>query len=109
MLAVPCGHVLCLPCSNKFQTIKEPDPHDPEAEHSILRCYVCEEDLTVREDAEDMLKDTTDPSTKVKKKKKRQKDHDAVKPGLVEIRTDGTGFAGSGTNMVEKRGVAFQC
>jgi nitric oxide synthase-interacting protein len=76
-----------------------PDPHNPGAEHSVLRCYVCEADLTGEEG-------------KVKGKergKKSKKDKDAVKPGLVELKSEGTGFAGGGGNVVKKEGVAFQC
>lgn len=99
-LAVPCGHVLCKPCVSKFMTPHDKgDAHDPDAEFGVVRCYVCDAALSgtpkVPEDEE-----------KSGGKKEKNK---SVKPGLVEIKSDGTGFAGGGKNMARKEGVAFQC
>lgn len=82
-----------------------PDPHTVGGEPTdtgLVRCYVCEEDLT---------------GSSIAKKKKAGKDgkaagkeeKDGVKPGLVEISAEGTGFAGGGKNMAKRAGVAFQC
>lgn len=99
MLARPCGHVLCGGCVGKFM---KPNKHhdDPHAqEFAALRCYVCEADLTDRRDE--------NPKGK---KKKDNKDKDKVRPGLVELRSEGTGYSAGGTNEVHKNGVAaFQC
>ena len=79
-----------------------PDPHAPSAdggESEKVLCYVCETDLT-------------DLGTKVKDQKKNRKDKsekEVPKPGLVEISSEGTGFAGGGTNMATREGLAFQC
>lgn len=60
-------------------------------------CYVCETDLSNRK-------------TKTKEGEDRAKaEKGAVKPGMVELRSEGTGFAGGGDNMVQRNGVAFQC
>jgi nitric oxide synthase-interacting protein len=93
VLAVPCGHVVCKPCADKFlMPAKERDPHAPDQEHGIVRCYVCDADLTT-----------------VKKSKKDGKKKGGLKPGLVEIQSEGTGFAGGGKSVIEKEGVSFQC
>jgi nitric oxide synthase-interacting protein len=96
VLAKPCGHVLCKPCSDKFQRAAEKSAHDKVHDEAV-RCYVCQEDVTPgvakKRDGEE------------KKKDKKDK----VEKGLVELCSDGTGFASGGTNMVKRQGVAFQC
>ncbi|KAK4949330.1 hypothetical protein LTR10_011948 [Elasticomyces elasticus] len=90
VLAKPCGHVLCKPCSDKFQATPAKSAH--EGEETLARCFVCQEDITAG------------------RKTKGKKEKDKVERGLVEISSDGTGFAaGKGGNMVKKSGVAFQC
>ena len=44
VLAKPCGHVLCKPCSDKFQRAAEKSAH--EVHDETVRCYVCQEDVT---------------------------------------------------------------
>lgn len=110
MLCVPCGHVLCKSCAVKFMTpVSTPDPHNPGAEHGVLRCYVCNTDLTDRTGEKGELNGEVNGEKHHKKKHKKDKDKEGVKPGVVEIRCDGTGFAGGGKNVVEKEGIAFQC
>ncbi|KAJ5295356.1 hypothetical protein N7508_010177 [Penicillium antarcticum] len=111
MLTKPCGHVICSPCVTKFMTPHEhhkPDPHASKEEqeaaaalHGQVLCYVCETDLTARPSKKD------DGSKKSSKKKDKEKD--AIQPGLVEVSSEGTGFAGKGGNMGKKSGIAFQC
>lgn len=88
VLAVPCGHVVCKPCADKFVAPPVGDAHAPEKELSVIRCYVCEADLT---------------TVKMGKRK------GGLKPGLVEIQSEGTGFAGGGKSVVQKEGIVFQC
>ncbi|KAK3940386.1 hypothetical protein QBC46DRAFT_354236 [Diplogelasinospora grovesii] len=85
VLAKPCGHVLCKSCVDKFM---KPDPHEGEG----VRCFVCEADLTER-----------------KEKKEGKGEKEKMKPGLVELRSEGTGYAAGGANQVKKSGVVFQC
>jgi nitric oxide synthase-interacting protein len=105
MLAMPCGHVLCKACSDKFQRPQKSEILAEHGEDDHKRCFVCQEDITPSE------------GQKAKKKKKKDKQSqgadedvgDTRQRGLVEICSDGTGFAGGGANMVRKEGVAFQC
>jgi nitric oxide synthase-interacting protein len=98
VLAKPCGHVLCKPCSDKFQRAADKSAHD-EVHDETVRCYVCQEDVT--------------PGRRSKKRKAaegEEKGKEAkVDRGLVELSSEGTGFAGGGKNMVKRQGVAFQC
>lgn len=108
VMAVPCGHVLCKPCAGKFMSAQTSDTVDPHAEltrsgekerEKEIRCYVCESDLSTK----------ATPVADSKKKKRSEKGNAGVMPGVVELRCEGTGFAGGGGNMVKARGTAFQC
>lgn len=110
----PCGHIICSPCVTKFMTPHEvPDPHASKEEqahsaalHGRILCYVCETDLTPLPPGSEK---SGDANGTPKKSKKKDKDKDAIRPGLVEISSEGTGFAGRGGNVGTKTGVAFQC
>lgn len=89
-----------------------PDPHASKEEqaktaalHGLVLCYVCETDITPKGSHETPGED----STTTTKKKSKKKDKEAIQPGLVEISSEGTGFAGGGSTVAEKTGVAFQC
>ncbi|KAL2808983.1 hypothetical protein BJX63DRAFT_445567 [Aspergillus granulosus] len=111
MLTKPCGHVICKPCVDKFMRPHDaPDPHATKEEqertaelHGRILCYVCETDLTSRDPTRE------DRDAAGEKKKKKKKDKEGIQPGLVEISSEGTGFAGRGGNVATKAGVAFQC
>lgn len=97
MVAIPCGHVLCKPCVERFlkpEHRHHRDAHDEGPDPETVHCYVCDADLT-----------TVPEKDREGKKHKKEK---GLKPGLVEIRSEGTGFAGGGKNMVKRQGVAFQ-
>ena len=101
IMTVPCGHVLCKPCAGKFMSPNKgpPDPHaspKKQAERSRVGCYVCETDLSGHKHRDKA--DKVNPQTEK-----------GPKPGLVELRSEGTGFAGGGNNMVQRKDVAFQC
>ncbi|KAL8872374.1 MAG: hypothetical protein Q9174_001979 [Haloplaca sp. 1 TL-2023] len=72
-------------------------PHEEEGEGGEkVRCYVCSTDLT--------------PSKKKKGKGKEENGGKEKGPGrgMVELRSEGTGFAGGGKNIASRSGVAFQ-
>jgi nitric oxide synthase-interacting protein len=92
-LAKPCGHVLCKKCVDQF--MRPPgrlDPHAPDADPQGVRCYVCDADVTERKKSE----------------KGGKKEKDKILPGLVELKSDGTGFSAGGVSEVKKAGVSFQ-
>ncbi|KAI0437660.1 hypothetical protein F4803DRAFT_133180 [Xylaria telfairii] len=98
-LAKPCGHVLCGSCVSKFMKSNHHDPHPHATEPDVLRCYVCDADLTER-----------GGGSREEGSKGKKKDKDRIRPGLVELRSEGTGFSAGGANQVRKNGVAaFQC
>ncbi|KAI2612483.1 ENOS interacting protein [Hypoxylon fragiforme] len=103
MLAKPCGHVLCRSCIDKFmRPSRQQHHHDPHAsagEAERVRCYVCEADLTEKSGGGDGGQ----------KGKKKEKDKEKMQPGLVELRSEGTGFSAGGANQVQKSGISFQC
>lgn len=91
MLAVPCGHVTCKPCAGKFVLAsKAPVEPSAAAPEDYPTCFVCDADLRNSHDEKGGGKA-------------------ALTPGLVEIKSEGTGFAGGGTNMAKRQGIAFQC
>ncbi|KAI5785265.1 hypothetical protein FPQ18DRAFT_90186 [Pyronema domesticum] len=100
MLAKPCGHVVCKPCADKFMTATNDDPHDQT--EKLVQCYVCDAVLTDQSSGE--------KGAKGSRKGKKEKGKGEVKPGLVQIQSDGTGFSAGGGNVTtEKQGIAFQC
>ncbi|KAF3311416.1 hypothetical protein TWF173_008397 [Orbilia oligospora] len=98
VVAKPCGHVICKPCVKKF-ILHSDDPHFHfSGKEHIIQCSVCEADLS------------EPSSSKSSKKKDKDKDKETIKPGLVQISSDGTGFtAGGGKVLAKKEMVAFQC
>lgn len=97
MLAKPCGHVICKPCASQFmkpsgKVDPHADPEDMEAPN-MIRCFSCDADVTER----------------LSKKSCEKKDKEKIRPGVVELKSDGTGFSAAGTNEVKKSGTAFQC
>ncbi|EAW06377.1 putative RING finger domain protein [Aspergillus clavatus NRRL 1] len=115
MLTKPCGHVICQPCVAKFMTPHDvPDPHASKEEqertaalHGLILCYVCETDITPRNPKAEADENGA-RNGNGKKSKKKDKDP-GIRPGLVPVSSEGTGFAGRGGNVATKAGVAFQC
>lgn len=101
VLAIPCGHVLCKPCVERFlkpEHRHHRDAHDKEPDPESIHCYVCDADLTTPNG-------TKDNDSHKKKKKNKEK---GPSSGLVEIRSEGTGYASGGKSLIKREGVAFQ-
>lgn len=102
VMTVPCGHVLCKPCAGKFMSPDKgpPDPHastiKQHAKDTVV-CYVCETELSGNRTSEKANRNL------------HKSEKGIAKSGLVELRSEGTGFAGNGDNIVQRKGVAFQC
>ncbi|KFA75291.1 hypothetical protein S40288_00181 [Stachybotrys chartarum IBT 40288] len=85
-----CGHVLCHPCvkqvllPSKGKAVQPPEGDVP------LACFVCDEPVA------DKASSNHDSST-------------GLPPGLVALRSEGTGFSARGSSTVAKSSVAFQC
>ena len=77
------------------------DPHNLDPEPDTIHCYVCDADLS-------SVPEKHEKKAKEWKEGKKDKER-GLKPGLVEIKSEGTGFAGGGKNVVKREGVAFQC
>ncbi|KAH7258092.1 hypothetical protein MRS44_010386 [Fusarium solani] len=88
MMAKQCGHVMCHNCVKQFMlpsTKKSSSEDDPP-----LTCYVCDVPLTSKSQKHEVAKGS-------------------LIPGLVALRSEGTGFSARGASTVEKSSVAFQC
>lgn len=74
-----------------------PDPHANSELDTHITCYVCEADLSGK------------VASKNDKEVVKGTSKDTVRSGLVQINSEGTGFAGGGKNMAKREGIAFQC
>jgi nitric oxide synthase-interacting protein len=117
VVAVPCGHVICAPCVARFlkpELRHHRDAHDGEPEAVNVHCYVCDADLGTGgvpgegESKEGEGEGEKDEEGKKGGKKKNKGKKGKAKAGLVEIRSEGTGYASAGQSVVKREGVAFQ-
>ena len=86
LMAEKCGHVLCRSCVTKFMS-----PSKAKTETEPQACFVCDQALTSKAKAD------------------RQIGAKREFTGLIQLRSDGTGFSARGANTVQKQGIAFQC
>ncbi|KAI5460062.1 hypothetical protein BGZ63DRAFT_264339 [Mariannaea sp. PMI_226] len=85
MMAKQCGHVWCQSCVKKF--LIPPKKGVPAEDEPPLTCHVCDVPLS-------------------SKPHKREGD---LFPGLVSLRSEGTGFSARGGSTVEKLGISYSC
>lgn len=88
MMAKQCGHVLCNSCVKQFM-VPTKKQSSSESQPPIT-CYVCDTPLSTK-----TSKDESSQSSSI--------------PGLVALKSDGTGFSARGSSTVEKSTVSFQC
>lgn len=86
----------------------KPDPHAPKEEQERaaamqgrMLCYVCETDITPDDVDVNGAAEGNEHGSGKKSKKKRDKERsgNGIRPGLVEVSSDGTGFAGRGGSI----------
>lgn len=82
-----CGHVFCRQCALRLVDSAAKDG-------SAVACYVCDDDLE---------------GAKGEDGKPRKRAKGELPPGLVELKSDGTGFSAAGGNKVDKVSTNFQC
>lgn len=74
-----------------------PDPHANSKLETSVTCYVCEADLSGK------------VASIIGNEASKGTSKEIFKSGLVQLNSEGTGFAGGGKNMAKRDGVAFQC
>jgi nitric oxide synthase-interacting protein len=107
-----CGHVVCGNCVDLFLRVPSSVPGTAAAAtaRQDIRCYVCEADLSGASGiSEQHAEGDKDSKHHHKDKPKNKSKHHGKQGRLVEISCEGTGFAGGGSNMAKREGVAFQC
>lgn len=87
-MARQCGHVVCLNCVKKILVPSKGNKKSQEEEPVL--CYVCDVPTSTKNTAQGQ-------------------DGLGLPSGMVQLKSEGTGFSAHGSNTVEKSGVGFQC